>query len=414
MSYSVFIRDHWRFLGFGFLFNLTSSFGQTFFVARFAGEIRAEFGLSHAGFGGLYSAATLASAATLVWLGRKLDETDLRRYSAGVAAGLVVACFAMAVVPHVLLLVPALYAIRLAGQGLMTHTAMSSMARYFEAQRGRAMSLASLGRPAGEAVLPAVIVPVIAAFGWRLTWAGIGAVLALSLGPLLAFLLRGHDERHRQHLEEQDDANKTDANTDATGRPRRAWTRAQVIRDPHFHAKLPCVLATPFLLTGFFFHQIHLADSKGWSQEWFAMCFSGYAVATVVSSLFGGPLIDKFGSKRLLPYYLLPLATGLALLMTLDHPLVALAFLVLSGTSMGLAFIVLGGLWPEMYGVTHVGAIRSLTSSLMVLSTAIAPVAMGVLIDAGMSMETLAALSIGYVAASIAVVLVDRRFEARR
>ena len=64
-------------LGFGFLISFGSSAGQTYFISLFAGEIRADLGLTHGGFGTLYTLATLASAAALVWLGKLTDRLDL-------------------------------------------------------------------------------------------------------------------------------------------------------------------------------------------------------------------------------------------------------------------------------------------------------------------------------------------------
>ena len=63
-------------LGFGLLLTFSSSIGQTYFIALFAGALRADLGLSHGAFGGLYTLATLASALTLVWLGKTADRFD--------------------------------------------------------------------------------------------------------------------------------------------------------------------------------------------------------------------------------------------------------------------------------------------------------------------------------------------------
>jgi hypothetical protein len=100
------------FIGFGLLLTFFSSFGQTFFIALFSDGIRTDLGLSHGGFGMLYSLATLASAGCLMWLGRKLDELDLRLYAALVCAGLAGACFLMGSVNSVPLLALALLALR--------------------------------------------------------------------------------------------------------------------------------------------------------------------------------------------------------------------------------------------------------------------------------------------------------------
>ncbi len=51
-----------------------------------------------------------------------------------------------------LLLGLTLYLLRLFGQGMMTHTSMTAMGRWYAGHRGRAVSLATLGHQAGEAL----------------------------------------------------------------------------------------------------------------------------------------------------------------------------------------------------------------------------------------------------------------------
>ncbi len=167
MNYLRFLAAHPRVLGFGFALAFFSSFGQTFFISLFGEEIRGTFDLSHGQFGLGYSLATLASGLTIIWLGRKLDTVDLRLFSAVLCAGLVFACFTMGIAPVVAVLVAAIYLLRLTGQGLLSHTAMTSMARYFDEGRGKAISVAALGFPAGEAVLPILAVVVMERIGWR-------------------------------------------------------------------------------------------------------------------------------------------------------------------------------------------------------------------------------------------------------
>ena len=73
MGFLSFLRANARLAAFGFALCMLSSAGQTYFISLFGGEVRAEFGLSHGGFGTVYMAGTLASAATLIMLGRVVD-----------------------------------------------------------------------------------------------------------------------------------------------------------------------------------------------------------------------------------------------------------------------------------------------------------------------------------------------------
>ena len=407
MGYVTFIRENIRFLAFGFVLTLSSSFGQTYFIALFSADIRGDFGLSHGDFGVLYSLATLASGLSLVWVGRPIDRVDLRLYTGLVCAGLVASCWFMALVPSVVALALALFALRLTGQGLIGHTAITSMARYFDEGRGRAIGVASLGHAAGQAVFPLMAVGLIAALGWRQAWGAVGLALAVTLALLVPWLLKGHGARHGDHLERA-------ARAAGTANGRRQWSRRQVVRDVRFYMVLPAALAAPFILTGLFFHQVHLAQSKGWELAWYAACFVAFSTAAVVAGLLSGPLVDRFGAARILPWSLLPLALGLLTLVAFDHAAAAALYLTVAGIAAGASFTIPSAMWAEAYGVAHLGAIRALVSAIVVVSTAVSPAAMGGLIDLGVSIEAIAVIAVVYVGAAAALAGAALRVPAPR
>lgn len=392
MSYLQLIRRHSRFLAFGFALTLFSSFGQTFFIALFNEQVYDAFDLSAGSYGGLYSLATLASGLTIIWLGQKVDSVDLRLFTALLFSAFALAALSMALAPVVAVLAAAVFLLRLTGQGLLGHTSMTSMARYFDAARGKAMSIASLGFPVGEAIFPSVAVALIFAVGWRQTWAVIAAAIIGVVLPLAMWLLRGHADRHRAHLQRlSDQQQQRDADPRyASSRRPRQWTRGQVLRDARFYLMLPVVMTPGFVVTGIFFHQTHLVHSKGWSMQWFAACFAIFAAAQVPTGLLAGPLIDRCTARRLLPAFVLPLAAGLFALTSSDQPFIAAVFMILAGMTSGLNGPVVGSMWAEVYGVQHLGAIRAVATSIMVFGTAGSPVAMGWLIDAAVPMNTIA------------------------
>ena len=384
MSYFRFIIQYRRFLAFGLLVALFSSFGQTYFIGIFSAEIRAAFALSHGGFGLVYSLASLAAGVLLIWLGRFIDRVDLRLWVALLGVAAVGACIVMSVAPSVVLLAVALFMLRLSCQSLLTHTYMTSMARYFDSGRGKAISIAMLGHPLGEAVFPPLSIALLAALGWRGAWlvyAGIGAALFI---PSLVWLLRGHGERHRSYLARLAEPSAS------SGESGRQWTQAEVLRDVRFYLIQIAMLAPPFIFTGLLIHQAHLAEVKGWSLAWLATCFTAYAAASIASSLVMGPLIDRIGAIRIAPYALLPIMVSMLALALFSHPAAAMLFMAGLGLCMGMVFTSFTAIWAELYGVRHLGAIRSLVMAIMILVSALAPAVMGWLFDAGVTVETLA------------------------
>ncbi|MFT5446950.1 MAG: MFS family permease [Gammaproteobacteria bacterium] len=407
MTYREFIAQNARFLGFGFALAALSSVGQTFFISLFGAEIRNAFTLTHGEFGGIYSIATLASATCLAWVGQRTDNADLRRWSCFVLGGLGGACLLMAWAPVSLLLGIALFGLRFFGQGLASHTSVVSMARYFDVTRGRAVSIAALGHPIGEGLLPVSVVAIAAIIGWRETWLACGILLLAAGIPTVLWLLRGHAERHQAWL------NNLRASTSA-GRQVSSRSRAEMLRDPVFFMLLPAAVTSSYVVTGLFFHQAHVAATKGWPLTLLAASFAGYATASVITSLIAGYLIDRRGASRILPFAMGPLTVGLLALALSDDPLIATLYLTMAGASQGITATVQGVLWAEIYGSRHIGAIRALIAALSVFSSALGPASMGWLIDAGVDITTLALASIVMIGAAVALALVGLSMHHKR
>lgn len=378
MSYLLFLRGHWRLLGFGAAVSFFSSFGQTFFVSLFNASLGAALGLGSGDLGAMYSTATLLSAGTLMWLGRKIDDWDLRLYTLLACGLMTVGAGLMAGAISAIWAAIAFYFLRIGGQGLMSHIALTSMGRYFTETRGRAIAIASFGFPIAEAILPISAVATIAWLGWREAWALIAAIIVVLVVPLLMWLLRGHVARHRAFVA------ATAPATDV------AAQRVSVLRDPRFYLCLPTFMASPFIITGLFFHQAVLAAAKGWSLAWLASCFIAFAIVQALSSLQSGAIVDRVGARRLLPFYLLPMAVALLVLTVADHPGIALAYMIGLGITSGLDGTVGTSVWAELYGVQRLGAIRALASSLMVFSSALSPFLMGWVLDHGVTMHQIA------------------------
>jgi len=195
------------------------------------------------------------------------------------------------------------------------------MARYFRAGRGRALGIAGLGHPLGEAVLPLPAVALAALIGWRVSWALVAALMIFAALPVALWLLRGHAERQRNWLDHRVPEARH------TGGVEIKWTRAEVVRDPVFYYLLPASLASSYVMTGFFFHQAHLAQTKGWPLTLIAGSFTAWALASVVAALITGDLVDRRGATRMMPFALVPMCAGLAALSATDSPLAAPVYL---------------------------------------------------------------------------------------
>ncbi|WP_171234625.1 MFS transporter [Ruegeria sp. HKCCA6837] len=371
-----FLIDNAAWLGAGVLLTFLSSFGQTFFISVFAGEIRAAFGLSHGAWGGLYSLGTLVSAVVMIWAGGLTDVFRVRVLGPVVLLGLALAALAMALNSWVVLLPAAIFLLRLFGQGMSTHLAMVAMARWFIATRGKALSIASIGYALGEALLPLIFVTAMVFLDWRLLW-GVAAVITLLGIPVLTRLLR--EERTPQSLASA---------YSATGMHGRHWTRRDALSHPLFWFMTPAVLGPSAFITAFFFHQVHLAEVKGWAHIQLVALFPVYTGVSLLSMFSAGWALDKWGTARMMPYYQLPLALGFVVLGLSTSVMGATIGLILLALTVGANSTLPSAFWAEFYGTRHIGAIKAMATAVMVLGSAIGPGLTGVLIDWGVSLDT--------------------------
>jgi MFS family permease len=393
----AFIRDNVRWLFGGLLLTIFSSFGQTYFIALFGAEIRETFALSHGDFGGVYMIGTLASAASLVWIGRVVDHYAVSTVAFYVCVALSLACMAMSLVSSVWMLVLVIYGLRLFGQGMMSHIAMVAMGRWYSAERGRAVSITSMGFQIGSGVLPLIVVSLIGLIGWRASWVLAAALMIFVATPTIYWLMK-QERIPRGQLPEQSVAENI-----------RQWTHQQVLSDPLFWVMITGVLAPAFIGTAVFFHQVHISEIKGWSRELIAASIALAAITTIVFSLISGFMIDRFSARQLLPSFLIPLGIGNLLLGWMEAPVAIMIYMLLHGVSNGISNTLFGALWPEVYGTRHLGAVRSLIMAAMVIASALGPGATGWLIDIGVGFDVqLVAMGIYCLVTAVLMALVSR------
>ena len=165
-----FISDNGRFLSAGAVLTLNSSFGQTFFISIFAAQIMAEFSLSSGEWGLLYTLGTMISAVVMFWAGALTDTFRARTLAAVVMPGLALVCLFMGVNETLAGLLLTVFLLRVLGQGMMFQLAAVSMARWFAARRGLALSLSAMGFWVGQAALPVIVATFLLWMDWRLIW----------------------------------------------------------------------------------------------------------------------------------------------------------------------------------------------------------------------------------------------------
>ena len=384
---------------FGFIFTFFSSFGQSFFLGIFNTSIRETLSITHGQFGSIYASATLCSSLLLIWVGKKIDDINIFRFAIYVTLLLSFSCFFFSKISSIVFLFIAIFLMRFSGQGMMSHTATTTVSRYFTKSRGRALSICWFGLSSAEFILPVLMVFLLSLTTWQNIWTVIALLILIFLPIASFFLVRTVklDTRESTEGEEFKEENI------------KQWKRIEVIKDYKFYIVSMNMLAMPWIATGVFVYQSFITESKNWGPFVIAQSFMSYSVFSVITLLISGFLIDKFTSRKLLIFMNIPLFLSTFVIIYFDAQFTAFIFLGLIGISNGLANVLGSSTWAEVYGVKHIGSIKALTTALMVFSTAFGTALFGILIDIGFSIEKIAIISALYILISFIFLFLVRK-----
>ena len=376
---------------FGFIFTFFSSFGQSFFLGLFNTSIRNELSITHGQFGSIYASATLLSSFVLIWFGKKIDDINISKFAFFVILLLSFSSFFFSTISSTLILFLAIFLMRFSGQGMMSHTATTTVSRYFTKSRGKALSTSWFGLSSAEFILPVLIIYLLSIYDWKTIWKSISLIVLLILPLAPYFLVKNLNFESRE--------------TDGTGKQKekniKNWKRIEVLKDYRFYIICANMLAMPWIATGTFVYQSFILSSKNWGPYIIAQSFMAYSILSVITLIISGILIDKFTSRKLIVYMNIPLLISVFIIIYFDQSFTAFIFLGLIGISNGFANVLGSSTWAEIYGVKYIGSIKALTTALMVFATAFGTALFGYLIDRGFSIEQIAMISAIYISISL-------------
>ncbi|MFN2396403.1 MAG: MFS transporter [Bacteroidales bacterium] len=410
MNYYRFFLANRNILLFAIILTLYSGFGQTFNLSLYIPEIIKEFDISQSLYSSIYAAATLCSGITIIFAGKFIDRMPIMKFSMLVIAGIVAANLVAGFATNLILLFISIFMLRFFGQGLLSHTSMTAMGRYFSKSRGKALSIAYLGFPIAETVMPIAIISLILSVGWRESFLLSAAFILITLIPIVLLLLRNFNpgkiveapEKKRVSTPERDIALQ------------KTWPQREIIKTLDFYTFAPTVFIVGFTLTSLFLYQTFIAEFKGWSLEWMALNITAYAISSLVFSIFAGPLIDRFSARQVFPFVLIPMILGLLVLVFFTHKLATPVFWFLVGISAGANPTISNALYAETYGVRSLGSIRSIFTFIMVISTAAGPVVYSTLLDSGLNFNNIHLMLSAVIVLNIFYILLAFRYKKSR
>lgn len=372
-SYADLLRSHYGLIGVALLAMFTGNMGQSFFIGLFQADIMTRLGLSLSQFGSLYAGITMLSGFLVLHFGGKLDWIPPRQYASLAFLALASGVLMLTLSPWLIVSMLGLALLRFCGQGLMTHLASTLAAREFQANRGRALGLVSLGMPMGEILLPPLMAVAMIWLHWRQVWWILLSVLIICwLIALFAVNWPDAPQNKQQAKQAQD-------------------TGQSPTRELRFWLLMPVLMALPIALTGIFIFQTQMIADFDATLTTYAIALMAMGLSRFPGALLGGRWVDEFGVAMLARVYLLPFAAGLMVAALIGGNLGIWLVMLGAGLSLGMQSPIGDSLLVKIWGRNFLGRLRSVKSALMVFSTGVTPAIVGLALDAGIHFQAILA-----------------------
>ena len=352
--------------------------GQTYSNSIFIDYYIEDFGWSRSTVSGIYSAATLTAGFLLFFVGRLIDRNGSRKMAVIVSVLLAVACLFNSFVTSMVMLFIGFFFIRLLGQGSMALISNSLIPQWFVKKRGRALSIAAIGGLVSSAAFPLLNVWLIDAFGWRISWLVLGAIILVLFTPLALFLIQNSPE-DMGLLPDNGDAKKI-----ANEPPQKeevSWSVKEASKTRSFWLLLLCAAIPGIVNTGLTFHLVSIFSEKSLSLETAASILSLTALIGLPVTFVTGMLLEKVKVQYMLMLVFAGEIVSLFLLQKADFLAAAIVFGVVWGVSMGMERIVMAVVWPNYFGRKHIGSISGISMAMIVTGSALGPLPLGIAFD---------------------------------
>jgi MFS family permease len=321
-------------------------------MSFFIPVMHSELGIPLFYFGLAMSTRQLAFALASPLLGRWIDRYGARPLllSVAVFAGLLV--YSLSLVDTGWQLVALVGLLGLAGlQGAGGELYGSVViAKWFRENRGRAMSIAFIGTPAGIFFLTPLTQIGIENLGWQTVWQLYGIIGAVVLVVCALFVSSPPSAAIDTGADESSTTDAQEIN----------WSREQAIRSTTFWKLAVAFGILMFTISTVAMFRVQHFFDRGLDPIWVAYAFSAEAAVSAVIAIPVGLLVERFKI-----HYLTAAGFSFAIIMLLltinTHDLVML-FLATIAFGVGAASVIIlqNTIWPVYFGSLHIGAIRGI------------------------------------------------------
>lgn len=384
----------WIIVTVAMLMNMAASPANPVVFSFFVGPMGEDLGWSRGSLALALTFRLVAGGIASPLIGSLVDRFGARWLGAfaGLIAG--VSIFALAFV-HQLWQIYALFAISgaggLGGPGGALLTTVP-VAKWFQAKRGRALAIASVGMPAGTVIFIPVVQQIITAYGWRAAWMVCGVVVCAIVVPVCALFMR----RIPEDLGLKPDgvtgsagpARATSASTVVA--PEENWSARQVLRSPTMWLILIAVSLGGLVLQGTLVYRVSFWRELGMSKDLVVLGTALDPFTVVFSGVAFGLLAERVAVRYL--GLIGALGFGIAMLpmvFATDHAYAILAHGFIWGAAAGSYITANNLIWPSYFGRKYLGTIQGIVFPVTILASGLGAPLYGYLLDAGVNPRAL-------------------------
>jgi sugar phosphate permease len=232
------------------------------------------------------------------------------------------------------------------------------VAKWFHLKRGRALSIAMAGTPAGNLLLIPIAQLLIDLWGWRTAWMVLGAILVLGAAPICALLMRKDPESLGLNVDGLEApspaAEKSDVVIDDG-----SWNVRDVTHSYVFWLLLLSTAAAGIVTQGTLVNRVPFWQDTGIDSGYVAIGTALAPLLVVLSGLVCGVLADRF-AIRLIGFGGAAIAglSAVPMVFARDSIMLLAVHNILWGIGQGANNTVANVVWPAYFGRRFLGAIR--------------------------------------------------------
>ncbi len=289
------------------------------------------------------------------------------------------------------------FALRFAGQGVLTMVSRNMLMKWFIARRGLVNGISSVFIALGFSVAPLTFDMLIQETSWRDAWLIMAVFIGLFFTLFVFIFFRDNPEDLGMIPDGEIHGNKE---RDVIIKPFKQFTLAEARKTLSFWLfSIPLALYALYI-TGFTFHLVSIFENAGLTREKALAIFIPVSVISVIISLVGGYFSDKIRLKYLLYIILGGQIIALFSLGNLNDGIFYVGYIIGNGIVSGLYNVLMAVTWPRFYGRENLGRITGFVMAIIVFASAFGPVIFS------FSFESMGSYSYAFFGLALIIVLI--------